>query len=30
MQLAHQLTPLQFKEVFSVLSERRYWSKGID
>ena len=30
MQLAHQLTPLQFKEVFSFLSERSYWSKGID
>ena len=29
MQLVHQLTPLQFKEVFSFLSERSYWSKGI-
>ena len=30
MQLVHQLTPLQFKEVFSFLSERSYWSKGIN
>ena len=30
MQLVHQLTPLQFKDVFSFLSERSYWSKGID
>ncbi|RZQ51732.1 GNAT family N-acetyltransferase [Pseudoalteromonas phenolica] len=30
MKLVHQLTPLQFKEVFSFLSERSYWSKGID
>ena len=30
MQLVHQLTPLQFKQVFSFLSERSYWSKGID
>ena len=30
MQLVHQLTPLQFKQVFSFLSERSYWSKAID